>query len=79
MAHQKSAELTEPSVGALGGPAALVSSQFAAVFVLSELVVLAASTMRSMSHLASRSRSGSARAATTRFGFCLGRPFGRGL
>jgi len=41
MAHKESAELTEPCVGALDDPAALVASEFPAVFVLPLLAVLA--------------------------------------
>ncbi len=41
MAYQQSAELTEPCVGALDDPAALVSPEFPSVLVLSLLAVLA--------------------------------------
>jgi len=41
MAYKQSAELTEPSVGALDDPAALVASEFPAVFVAPVLAVLA--------------------------------------
>ena len=41
MAYKQSAELTEPCVGALDDPAALVASEFPAVFMLSGLAVLA--------------------------------------
>ena len=41
MANKESAELTEPCVGALDDPAALVAPEFPAVFVLSLLAVLA--------------------------------------
>ncbi len=41
MANGKSAELTEPSVGALDDPSALVASELSAVFVLPFLAVLA--------------------------------------
>ena len=40
MANKESAELTEPCVGALDDPAALVSSELAAVLVASEFAVL---------------------------------------
>ena len=39
MANQKSAELTEPGVGAFDDPAAFVSSQLAAIFIAPVLVV----------------------------------------
>ncbi len=41
MAYKQSAELTEPCVGALDDPAALVASEFPAVFVAPVLAVLA--------------------------------------
>jgi hypothetical protein len=41
MANEKSAELTEPCIGSFDDPAALVASEFPAVFVLSFLAVLA--------------------------------------
>jgi len=40
MMHKQSAELTEPGVGAFDDPAALVSSQLAAIFILPQLVVV---------------------------------------
>jgi hypothetical protein len=39
MAHQQSAELTEPGVGAFDDPAALVSSELTSILVLPQLVV----------------------------------------
>jgi hypothetical protein len=41
MAHQQSAELTEPCVGALDDPAPLITPELATVFVTSEFAVLA--------------------------------------
>lgn len=40
MAHQQSAELTEPGIGALDDPAPFVSSEFATILVLSQLIVV---------------------------------------
>ena len=40
MADQQAAELTEPGVGSLHNPAALITPQFAAIFVAPSLVVL---------------------------------------
>jgi hypothetical protein len=41
MAHEESAELTEPGVGSFDDPAALISSEFSAVLVAPVLAVLA--------------------------------------
>lgn len=41
MAHEESAELTEPRVGAFDDPTSLVASEFPAVLIASELAVLA--------------------------------------
>jgi hypothetical protein len=41
MTHEESAELTEPGVGAFDDPAALISSELSAVFVVPVLAVLA--------------------------------------
>ena len=40
MAHQQSAELTEPGIGSLDDPASFVATQFAPVFVAPTLVVV---------------------------------------
>ncbi len=40
MTNEESAELTEPCVGPLDDPSALVSSQLATIFVLPQLVVV---------------------------------------
>jgi hypothetical protein len=41
MPNQQTAELTKPCVGSLHDPAALITPQFAPIFVASFLVVLA--------------------------------------
>jgi hypothetical protein len=39
MANEESSELTEPFVGSFYDPSAFVSSQFAAIFILSQFAI----------------------------------------
>ncbi len=59
MTNQQPAELAEPGVGSLHDPAALITPQFASIFVAPLLVVLPVRRDQFDASLLSRSRSGS--------------------